>query len=1729
MAQTFDAYHKWLGIPPEEQPPHHYRLLGIKTFETDPDVIETAADRQMVHVRTFQNGPRADECQRLLNQIAGAKAVLLQEEKKAAYDAQLQADSAETKQQDEVAQSLLVAAPLEVKPAPAKTAAPRPAPQVGPAPRVGPLPAAAVVASPRAGRKPTSLLLPLLLVGGALALGLIAVLALAVALWPRGDGQPVAGGNSSSTANRGNSDPSDGSPDNGASNNGTNNNGGPSPPPDVILPPDHGGPNTGEVTGNNTDPPADARPGGRISIQLPASTRVVKASVSPPDDGGDTSVPAAAQKTPIPDKAQRDKKRAEIEAIFSFKDARTAEEKTALAAQLLKVGRETNQDLVAQFELFNAAREIAAEVGQIRVAFAAIDELSRQFEFDADAVRMATLKQTTRLTAVLPEARGDLIQAGDDAVKQLIEQDEYDQALEMIDLFMALVRRWNDRQTLAALIEGRKTTQQLQEQYSKAAAAFETLKTNPDDADANLAAGLFVTFVKEDLGRGLPMLAKGSNEQLALAAKAEIVGARTSEQEQKLGEAWWQLAEAERVKDLKEHYQARSFAWYQRAKDGLSGLAKVRAEQRLRDLADAGIKPAELVRDLGIFSRPPDERVSVSIPGVDSPDVSKGLLAHWTFDEGQGTQARDVAGGHHGTIKGATWTKGVRGDALSFDGKDDRVEIGNPHELNFEGRISLAAWVKPKSFPAAGGSNFGVMEILCHGNTDSPPRGVQLRIRHHSDPQLGVQFETGSWIGTGERISAPAADSDINRWTHLVGAYDGSAWHLYRNGKYIATQTTATGAVKVDAAWAIGFVSTYNQRHFHGDIDDVRIYNRALSAEEVAKLASTSESVSPPLGDRVEFQYASADVERILKDRCLGVYTFDEPTVVVGEEEKFAADVSGGGGHGVIQGATPVAGGKVGGAMEFDGSDDLVLLPKLRERLMADTPQFAITGWFRKDPQKPGENMVFSVGETAERGIMFAVRNNNYQLAACDPRNEWHCTVPWHSDGQWHHFAAMIDAKTMYVYLDGQARSSRPHRIARFDQQTISDLAARLGAQAKEHLQAERFYKGQLDEITFFSRKLSEAEIQTLYQTGLRGRSLLATVGGGERPPIDVPTPSPQPTPDLPSDGLVAHWQFDEGQGSRAKDTAGGHHGTIKGASWIKGVRGGALHFDGKAARVNIGNHDKLNFGGPMTMAAWIRAERIPTGITFMNVLAHNDERPSGIYLRLTNSQYAVGCYMGRHYPTEKPVPRDDVGQWVHLAGTYDGQSWHIWRNGELFYSRKTTAGPKPFDGPWAIGAHALDNERYFQGDIDDVRIYKRALSAEEVASLASAPQTAASRATAARSNGLVAHWQFDEGQGTRARDSAGGHDGNIEGAKWTSGHRGSALSFDGQDDHVLIGNPDALNFDGEITMAALIRPLEIPSENMYANIIAHMSQRDPANDLYLRLTNSQRYGVAGYTGNHQPCEKPVPREDVGNWVHLAGVYDGQSWHLYRNGAPFASRRTQYGSMKVEGDWTIGASCRGDRYYRGDIDDVRIYNRALTEEEIAKLAAASSNESAAADTPEAAPSPAAPLPGELRILRATYGLGGTQKDVTELVKKALESDPFAPLQCDDRTMGDPVVGQTKMLSVLYHYNGRPFPVQGSQGQPLIVPQPPPAGLTLRGADREFAIIAARYGAGLTWVDVTDVVREKITEPSQAIRWTGLTRQDPWFGVRKHTAVWFDYRGRRFARLIPESDTAALLP
>lgn len=91
MSDHFDPYYEWLGIPPKNQPPNHYRLLAVDLFEPNAAVIDRAADRAMSQLRTFQSGPHGSLSQKLLNEVSNARVCLLDPQQRSVYDAELRA------------------------------------------------------------------------------------------------------------------------------------------------------------------------------------------------------------------------------------------------------------------------------------------------------------------------------------------------------------------------------------------------------------------------------------------------------------------------------------------------------------------------------------------------------------------------------------------------------------------------------------------------------------------------------------------------------------------------------------------------------------------------------------------------------------------------------------------------------------------------------------------------------------------------------------------------------------------------------------------------------------------------------------------------------------------------------------------------------------------------------------------------------------------------------------------------------------------------------------------------------------------------------------------------------------------------------------------------------------------------------------------------------------------------------------------------------------------------------------------------------------------------------------------------------------------------------------------------------------------------------------------------------------------------------------------------------
>ena len=197
-----------------------------------------------------------------------------------------------------------------------------------------------------------------------------------------------------------------------------------------------------------------------------------------------------------------------------------------------------------------------------------------------------------------------------------------------------------------------------------------------------------------------------------------------------------------------------------------------------------------------------------------------GLVAAYAFDEATGSTLSDASGnGNTGTISGATWTSGRYSYGLAFNGSSARVNVQDAPSLDLTSAMTLEAWVKPTTVTSSwrdviykGNDNYYLMATSSPGGTARPVGGATI---------AGVHQEAFGTVA----ITA-------NTFTHLATTYDGSAVRLFVNGTQVASKA-ATGSIATSTnQLQIGGDSIYGQ-YFAGTIDEVRIYNTALTQAQI--------------------------------------------------------------------------------------------------------------------------------------------------------------------------------------------------------------------------------------------------------------------------------------------------------------------------------------------------------------------------------------------------------------------------------------------------------------------------------------------------------------------------------------------------------------------------------------------------------------------------------------------------------------------------------------------------------------------------------------------------------------------------------------------------------------------------------------------------------------------------------------------------------------------------------
>jgi hypothetical protein len=455
--------------------------------------------------------------------------------------------------------------------------------------------------------------------------------------------------------------------------------------------------------------------------------------------------------------------------------------------------------------------------------------------------------------------------------------------------------------------------------------------------------------------------------------------------------------------------------------------------------------------------------------------------------------------------------------------------------------------------------------------------------------------------------------------------------------------------------------------------------------------------------------------------------------------------------------------------------------------------------------------------------------------------------------------------------------------------------------------------------------------------------------------------------------GMVGYWSFNEGTSTKATDFSGNSNtGTLNNmafpstatSGWNPGKRGNGLVFDGTDDYVNVPDSTSLNISGTVSISAWVKAPNSNQNLCFVSKRVSSSPftmyslcvsgadsfgNSSGKKIYFLMMESNSGNYRGS-YTTADVVD----GNWHHIVAVSDasGASLTIYVDGvSVALTNDHSGGSWPNTNnsqPLTIGFN--NGSGYFNGPIDEVRIYNRALTASEVRLLYGAGSRIINRKIATNS-GLLAYWPLDDGSGTKAGDTSGnGITGTlINSPTWTtSGKHGNALSFTAASSQYV--DISTLTFipTTAVTLSAWIKLTGTPGA-FDAMIIGKATICANSNtDFPIKLTvNASRqatfYGDGGGDFSHDTTLNSSALS-LNTWYHVTATFQKDDFaRLYINGVQVASAAVAYTFSNTTAPWrlggiTIGSGCGDGSYFPGSIDDVRVYNRALNSTEVATLA-----------------------------------------------------------------------------------------------------------------------------------------------------------------------------------------------
>jgi hypothetical protein len=589
----------------------------------------------------------------------------------------------------------------------------------------------------------------------------------------------------------------------------------------------------------------------------------------------------------------------------------------------------------------------------------------------------------------------------------------------------------------------------------------------------------------------------------------------------------------------------------------------------------------------------------------------------------------DTTGAHNGTNNGATFTEGEVGTyAAAFNGTSQYITIGTPSSLpTAKAARTLAGWAQSNS--TAGGYRW----IAAYGAPTT-------------DEAMFIGMNGTSLVGGGYGDDLSVANFWDTNWHFIVLTYYGTTAKLYADG---ALLTSAAKTWTLTNTYAYIGRQVNGAEYWNGAIDQVQIYNYALSATQVTNLYNHSKGMGI----------------------FAGYWKLDETTGTT------SADSTGNGHPGTWVGgptyttdypaAIPYPD---SGSLSFNGSGQYVSIPNLAGLPVGNSPR-TLSAWARTTTTTTNQFIASFGAPSTDNAMLIGMESGT--LYGGGYNND--LTVPnAFNDTNWHYVTLTYDGTNEKLYFDGVLRKSFAHNLNLIP--SLGYIGQLVGASAS--------WNGSIDDVRVLNRAQSASEIANVY-------------------------------------GLQAYWALDEASGSTASDSSGhGDTGTYVNSptpttdhpSVISYPDAESLSFNAASGQyVTMGTPANLPSGtAPRTICGWAKSAGI--GGYGMFASYGTAANHSGFWIGANGTSLSAGSW-GDDMPD---IPGFWDGNWHFIALTYDGTTAKLYADGVLKESAGKTWTLVP--SVCYIGCY-LNGGAFWNGNVDDVRIYSRALSAAEVARLA--------------------------------------------------------------------------------------------------------------------------------------------------------------------------------------------------------------------------------------------------------------------------------------------------------------------------------------------------------------------------------------------------------------------------